>query len=47
MVRTFPETRFIIVGIYRTICMYAPVPFTIPVVYQILLDEFPATESFL
>ena len=45
VIRTFPEPRLVIIGVHRAVGTHAPMPFSVLVVYQMLLDETPASES--
>ena len=47
VIRTFPEPRLVIIGVHRAVGTHAPMPFSVLVVYQMLLDETPASESLL
>ena len=47
MIRTFPEPRLVIISVHRAVGTHTPMPFSVLVVYQMLLDEVPASESLL
>ena len=47
VIRTFPESRLVIIGVHRAVGTHAPMPFSVLVVYQMLLDEVPTSESLL
>lgn len=47
MIGAFPETRLIIGCVYRSVGTNAPIPFSVFVIYQMLLDILPTARCFL
>ena len=45
MVWAFPEAGMVVLGVKVTLCVTAPEPLPVLIVYEVLFDILPASES--